>query len=53
VARAILGGRGRGIGEVVRHTGRLDGCGQAAAWGRGGEGMSLERVWDGSEMGRA
>lgn len=40
--------------EIVRRrTGRLDGCVQVAAWERGGEEMSLERVRDGSEMGRA
>lgn len=40
--------------EIVRgRTVRVDGRAQVAVWGRGGEGMSLERVRDGSEMGCA
>lgn len=39
--------------NVRRRTERLDGCVRVAAWGRRGEGMSLEGACDGSEMGRA
>lgn len=51
MARVILGGRSRGIAQVVgRHAERLGGRGQVAAWWRGGDRMSVERIGHGSKM---